>query len=317
MNDFAYEIVTGTPLVEVGTDFFTGNMNGLLVTVEHIPVRGLVEIRFGATRLSDDEMSQVCQAFREYIDSKKSYLQIDEYSICILLYTEQNWKLRFHRILEIIDSIGFNMNIDSGCYLCGETGDDIRSYEIESLRAFLCPSCAKRTTDDLCESLQEKTANNRFTVYAASDISEPELYIPGTIAAIVGAMAGLVLLFLLAQVPFGCLLAGVGMPLFIFIAYRKYAQTVKVRGLLISVGILFVFLYIGLSIVSTPQIVSDINFVSGEKTVTVGSIFLTYIAHANDPGVNRSVISNILMANLGALGTTLWFIVSNIRKNNT
>jgi len=317
MNDFAYEIVTGTPLTEIGTDFFTGNMNGLLVTVEHIPTRGLIEIRFGATRLSDDEMSRVCQAFREYIDSKKSYLQIDEYSICILLYTDVNWKLRFHRILEIIDTLGFKMNIDSGCYLCGETGDDIRPYEIESLRAFLCPSCAKRTTDDLCETLQEKTANTRFTRFASSDISEPELYIPGSLAALVGAMAGLVLLFLLAQISFGCLFAGIGMALLIFIPYRKFAQTVKVRGLLISIGMLFLFLFIGLAIISTPQIVRGINTFAGENAVTNGSVFFSYLYYARDPGVSKEVYSNILYANIGAIGTTLWFFISNVRKNNT
>ncbi|MDD4097115.1 MAG: hypothetical protein GX099_06960 [Clostridiaceae bacterium] len=318
MNDFAYEIITDTSLVETGTNFFTGNMNGLLVTLEFIPSRAIIEIRFGASHLSDDDMSRVCQSFREYIDSRKSLLQIDENSICIILHVEQNWKFRLNRILEIIDSIGFNMNIDSGCYLCGETGDDIRPYEIESLRAYLCPSCFKRTTDDLCGSLQERTNNQKFSPYAKADISEPELYLPGSIAALAGGLIGVLLLFMMAMTDLALfyLLAGVAMSLCVFLPYRKFARTVKVRGLLISVGILGVLLYFALAIITAPQIVAHINAVSGPNSTSVGSVFLAYPYHAGVFDYTRSILMNIFMANFGATGGMIWFIISNIRKNN-
>lgn len=315
MNDITYEIVTGTPLVETGTDFYTGNINGLLVTVEHIPVRGLIEIRFGATGLSDDEMSQTCQYFRDYIDSRKSHLQIDDNSICILLHTEQNWHFRFTRILEIIETLGFDMNINSGCYLCGETGDDIRPYEIESLRAFLCPSCAKRTADDLCANLQEKTANNRFTAYASTDISETEQYFPGAIAALVGALAGMVLWFLLTLLPFGYLPAGISMAFCIFFAYRKFAQTMKVRGLFICLGILIVALFFGFAITLTPQIVSSINSVSGEGTVSIGKVFFAYLGYVRHPDVDGFVFVNLILGCVGAAVTVLAFVFSAARRN--
>ncbi|MBN1775687.1 MAG: hypothetical protein JW817_04395 [Clostridiales bacterium] len=316
MNDFAYEMITTTSLVETSPDFYTGNMNGLLVTVEYISNRGIVEIRFGATDLSEDEMSLVCQAFRDYIDSRRSHLQIDEYSICILLHTEQNWQFRFRRILEIIDSIGFKMDIHSGCYLCGETGDDIRPYEIESLKAFLCPSCAKRTADDLCENLQEKTENSRFTAYATTGISDHEMYFPGTIAALIGALVGMVLFFLLSLIPFGHLLAGVALTFLIFFAYRKYAEIMKVRGLLISLGLLFFFLFFALAITLTPQIVSSVNAVQGAGTLTSGSVFFSFIGYLNHPDAGRSVMTDFVLACFGAAATVTGFIISTARKNN-
>ncbi|MDD4096068.1 MAG: hypothetical protein PHP22_07495 [Oscillospiraceae bacterium] len=315
MDDITYEIVTGTPLSETGPNFFTGNINGLLVTVEHISVRGLIEIRIGASGLSDDEMTQVCQYFRDYIDSRKSHLQIDDYSICILLQTEQNWHFRFTRILEIIETIGFDMNISSGCYLCGETGDDIRPYEIESLRAFLCPSCAKKTADDLCANLQEKTANNRFTQYATTDISETELYLPGAIAAIVGALSGMVIWFLLSLLPFGYLPAGIGLAFCIFYAYRKFALTMKVRGLFICLGILFVAMFFGFAITLTPQIVSSINAASGEETIGIGRVFFAYLGYVRHPDVDGFVFTNLILGIVGAGVTVIAFVFSAARSN--
>lgn len=315
MDDITYEIVTGTPLVETGPDFFTGNINGLLITVEHVPVRSLIEIRFGATGLSDDEMSQVCQYFKDYIDSRKSHLQIDDYSICILLQTEQNWHFRFTRILEIIEQIGFDMTINSGCYLCGETGDDIRPYEIESLRAFLCPSCAKRTADDLCANLQEKTANNRFTQYATTEIHETEQYLPGAIAALVGGLAGMVIFFLFALIPFGFLVAGIGLTFCIFYAYRRFAQTMMVRGLLICLGILLVALFFGFAITLTPQIVSSINAAGGEGTISTGKVFFAYLGYVRHPDVEGFVWVNLILGCIGAAATVIGFIVSAARKN--
>ncbi len=315
MDDITYEIVTGTPLVETGTNFFTGNINGLLVTVEHIPVRGLIEIRFGADGLSDDEMTQMCQYFRDYIDSRKSHLQIDEHSICVLLYTEQNWHFRFTRILEIIDTIGFDMNINSGCYLCGETGDDIRPYEIESLRAFLCPSCAQKTSNDLCANLQEKTANNRFTQYATSDISETELYLPGALAALVGALAGMVLFFLFALIPFGHIVSGISLSFCIFFAYRKFAQTMKVRGLFICLGILLVSLFFGFAITLTPQIVFSINATGGEGTISVGKVFFAYLGYVRHPDVDGFVFTSLILGCVGAAATVIGFVISAARRN--
>lgn len=315
MNDITFEIVTNTPLVETCDHFFAGVMNGLLVTVEHIPSRSLLEIRFGATRLTDDDLTDICQAFKEYIDSRKSHLQIDENSICILLQIEANWRFRFSRILETIERIGMDMNIESGCYLCGETQDDIRPYEIESLRAYLCPACAKRTTDDLCESLKEKTEDNRFTRYASSDISEKELFLPGSIAALVGALVGMMILFLLGMVPFGLFPAGIILSFLIFFAYRKFAGIIKVRGLLICLGMLAVFLFFGLSIVSTPQIVSSINRALGPGSVSVGSVLLGYIGYLNHPNVPSQVSTDFALACVSAGITAIIFVFASTRKN--
>ncbi len=315
MDDITYEIVTGTPLTETGTDFFTGNINGLLVTVEHIPARGLIEIRFGADGLSDDEMGRMCQYFKDYIDSRKSHLQIDEHSICILLYTEQNWHYRFTRILEIIERIGIDMDINSGCYLCGETGDDIRPYEIESLRAYLCPSCAKKTSDDLCANLKEKTVNNRFTQYAKTDIGETELYLAGTIAAVVSAMAGMILFFIFALIPFGHLFSGAALSFFIFFAYRKFAQTIQLRGLLICSGILLIALFLGFAITLTPVIVSSVNTAIGEGTLSVGRVFFTYPGYLKHPNADASVFTSFVLGCVGAAAVAIGYVFSSARRN--
>lgn len=315
MTDISFDIVTGTSLLEASRNFFTGNMNGLLVTVEYLQSRNQLEMRFGATGLSEDDMTQICQALRGFIDGRRTFLQIDDHSICVILHADRNWQDRFHKILEILDSINLDLSIRSGCFLCGNTDDDVQPHEIESLKAFLCQKCANSAKEELCKTLHQKSHDAKYTRYAKSDVSEPENFSLGMIGLLLGSVVGFILLFVLVIIPFGYFFAGAALAFCVMLAYTKGAGVLSIKGLIVCMVCISIILYIGVTVTSMPTIASELKTIDPDFIIENGKLFWTFPKYIFDPAFSESIVFNYIFAIVGSLVSLAYHIVQYMRKN--
>lgn len=317
MTDVTYEIVTGTELDEIAVDFFAGVIRNHFITAEYFEYRGIIELRIGTSNLSRANRNAMRNMLFDSLHSRSNDVQFDEHSVCLFIPVELDWLERMNRLITFIIDACEDLSIQSGCFLCGSTQDNIRPLEIGSVRAFLCKDCVEKLNLELRRALQDKQNKNRISSLSRGISEQRENILAGFFGAFVGMSIGILSWFFLTQYPVGYPLAGFFLSFLIFFGYKKSAGKMSVLGLIICASILLFSFLFSFFFSESNRILMELNtsLPIDAKPYTYSDVSKSFFSYLSMPQYKDMILQNFLLSSLLAFVAALLRFIMYFRED--
>ena len=173
----------------------------------------------------------------------------------------------------------------------------------------VCPNCGNSIDDNtkFCNYCGTKLREDPITPTNTSDVKEVknENVFLGILGALLGSIAGVVIIVLLSQVGFIASVAGLVMAICTLKLYEKFAGTLSKKGIIICIVIMVLMTVLAENIAFTLQVLREVKTYGG--SVKFFDVFFNLYKYMGEGVLNTSTyVTNLLMVLgfnvLGAFG---------------
>ena len=261
MNDFSYDIVASTRLIEKSPNFFTAVLSGKNFTAEYFPMRKRITLSMGISHASTEQRQRLLRRLIEAFSLPQDDIMFDDHSVCLVIPAEDEWLPIMDRMIESMETWATENNVTGGCYLCGCTDPSVNASEVGEIRSFLCKECRATVKKEIAEAVKE----NQEKISSEEAVKDymKVFHIRGMLASV---FSGIIFSWLwsaaVINLPlpfvFSFLLTG-----FIFIGmyeiYKRIAENLSIKGFILTT-------ISGAVIVSTSLIYSLSTLIANSET---------------------------------------------------
>lgn len=261
MNDFSYDIVASTRLIEKSPNFLTAILSGKFFTAEYFPLRKRIALSMGISHASSEQKQKLLLRLTEMFSLHQDDILFDNHSVCLVIPAEEEWLPIMDRMIESMETWATENSVSGGCFLCGCSDPSVNVSEVGEIRSILCRDCRATVKEEIVEAVKE----NKDRITAAEAVSDYKriYHIRGMFASV---FSGIILSWLwsaaVVNLPlpfvFSFLLTGV-IFLGIYEIYKRVADSFSMRGFLMTT-------ISGAIIVLTSLIYSLSMLIAGSET---------------------------------------------------
>jgi len=178
-----------------------------------------------------------------------------------------------------------------------------------------CKNCGAKLMEGekfckYCGSKIEENIQNNINVEPVKEVNEPivldknENILLGTIGALIGSLAGAVIIILLGQLGFVASIAGVAMAYCTLYLYEKFAGKISKTGIIISILIMIIMTFLAENLLISINVSKALNL----QTYTTWKVFTKFFDLMKYDIIDKSAyFTNLFMVYLftliGAIGT--------------
>lgn len=283
--------------------YVSGRWRGFYVTLNAVG-KQLYSVKISAYQSSDPGNA----ALGRFLEARKNVnKQIDSYniynySINIFLTRPplvKNFPAHFNEALMPVFNYLATNGYVSGCYECGTQNAQIDCYNVNDEHLYICGNCAQK--------IQGSLESNKQALLA-----QKSKLLPGIVGALLGALVGIVVYFVLWQIDIIAALSGLVTAFCAFWGYRKLGSALDKKGIAVCVVIILLAAFLSVRL----SWAYDVYSVLREDGVSFSYCFEN-IEEINsfdsdlEDNYNYNTIMSLGMTALGSVG----FIVKEFKSN--